>query len=83
MLFRSTAAMASAARRFTWLIDVLYDHRVKLIMSAAVQPDLLYTEGVMSNEFHRTVSRITEMQSRDYKESARRQTAVAITGLAC
>ena len=80
---RMTAEMASAARRFTWLIDVLYDHRVKLIMSAAVQPDLLYTEGVMSNEFHRTVSRITEMQSRDYKESARRQTAVAITGLAC
>ncbi|MEY4208861.1 MAG: hypothetical protein RLZZ20_2013, partial [Pseudomonadota bacterium] len=72
---RMTAEMASEARRFTWLIDVLYDHRVKLIMSASVAPDLLYTEGVMSNEFHRTVSRITEMQSREYKESVRRQAA--------
>ncbi len=76
---RMSAEMASEARRFTWLIDVLYDHRVKLIISAAVAPDLLYTEGVMSNEFHRTVSRITEMQSREYKESVRRQAAGAIT----
>jgi cell division protein ZapE len=76
---RMTAEMASEARRFTWLIDVLYDHRVKLIISAAVAPDLLYTEGVMSNEFHRTVSRITEMQSREYKESVRRQAAGLIT----
>lgn len=76
---RMTAEMASEARRFTWLVDVLYDNRVKLIMSAAVAPDLLYTQGVMSNEFHRTVSRITEMQSREYKESARRQAVAAIT----
>jgi cell division protein ZapE len=72
------AEMASEARRFTWLIDVLYDHRIKLIMSAEVEPDLLYTEGKMANEFHRTVSRILEMQSREYKESTRRQAAAAI-----
>lgn len=76
---RMTADMASEARRFTWLIDVLYDHRVKLIISAAVSAEQLYTEGVMSNEFHRTVSRITEMQSLEYKESARRQAAGSIT----
>ena len=76
---RMTADMASEARRFTWLIDVLYDHRVKLVMSAAVPPDLLYTEGVLANEFHRTVSRITEMQSLEYKESARRQASAAMT----
>ncbi len=75
---KMNADMASEARRFTWLIDVLYDHRIKLIMSAEVEPDLLYTEGKMANEFHRTVSRILEMQSREYKESTRRQAAAAI-----
>ena len=75
---RMNAEMASEARRFTWLIDVLYDHRIKLIMSAEVEADLLYTEGKMANEFHRTVSRILEMQSREYKESVRRQAAAAI-----
>ncbi len=75
---KMNAEMASEARRFTWLIDVLYDHRIKLIMSAEVEPDLLYTEGKMANEFHRTVSRILEMQSQEYKESTRRQAAAAI-----
>lgn len=74
-----SAAMSSEARRFTWLIDILYDHKVKLLVSAAVEPALLYTDGVMSNEFHRTVSRIIEMQSLEYKDSPRRQMADAIT----
>lgn len=64
---------ASEARRFTWLIDVLYDHKVNLIMSAECGPDELYTEGTLSNEFHRTVSRIMEMQSKEYIESERRE----------
>lgn len=69
---KMSAAMSSPARRFTWLIDVFYDHKVKLIMSAAVEPELLYTEGTLSNEFHRTVSRIIEMQSREYMDADRR-----------
>jgi cell division protein ZapE len=69
---RMSAAMSSEARRFTWLIDVLYDHKVKLLMSAEVEPEELYTQGMLANEFHRTVSRIIEMQSREYMQSDRR-----------
>ena len=57
---------ASEARRFTWLVDVLYDRRVTLVMSAQVEPEQLYTEGPMSHEFPRTVSRLREMQSAEY-----------------
>ena len=54
------------ARRFTWLVDILYDHRVKLVASAAVQADALYPEGPNAWEFSRTVSRLAEMRTRDY-----------------
>ena len=71
--------MTNEARRFIWLIDVLYDHKIKLIMSAEVPASELYTEGQITAEFSRTVSRLIEMQSRDYLDAPRRVIDTSLT----
>ncbi len=58
----------NAAKRFILLIDTLYDNHIRIVISAEAKPDTLYkaTSGTESFEFKRTVSRLHEMQSREY-----------------
>jgi cell division protein ZapE len=58
--------MRNEAARFVTLVDALYEYRVKLFATAAVEPEYLYPAGDGAFEFERTVSRLKEMQSADY-----------------
>jgi len=70
---RMSPKNSDAARRFTWLVDVFYDDRVNLILSAAAEPEQLFTAGEQAAEFQRTVSRLHEMQSVEYLQTERRK----------
>jgi len=66
---------ADKLRRFVWLVDEFYDRRVKLIIGAAMPAAELVEDAPPENSFQanlnaslneRLVSRLTEMQTRDY-----------------
>jgi len=61
-----------SARRFIYLIDALYDRNVKLIISAAAVPELLYCGRIFEFPYRRTCSRLIEMRSEAYLEKPHR-----------
>ncbi len=73
---RLTEASRNPTRRFIALIDTLYDHRVKLVASAAAEPEqLLAADGHHGFEFQRTLSRLTEMRSASWLAEPHGRTA--------
>lgn len=62
----------NAALRFMTLVDTLYDHHAMLAMSAAAVPEKLYRGTMHAKVFERTVSRLMEMQSRDYRDARKK-----------
>jgi cell division protein ZapE len=77
-----TAQQSDLARRFTWLIDILYDNGVKLVASAAAPAEALYLAGANVQEFPRTVSRLTEMRTHDYMARSHNADAASRTPVA-
>ena len=77
---RMSIEQADAARRFTLLVDVLYDQRVKLIVSAEAAPEALLVRDASTGDaqlqtmifqFDRTASRLAEMQTLEYLNQPR------------
>ncbi len=79
--------MRNVAKRFIIFVDTLYEMNVKLVASAAAEPDALYRadEGFEVREFKRTASRLVEMRSQAYLSrphgAAHSQLSGASTGI--
>jgi cell division protein ZapE len=67
------AGNRNEAKRLILLVDTLYDHKARLVVSAAAEPAGLYTapNGTEKFEFERTASRLIEMQGRDWQDAWR------------
>lgn len=62
--------MDDAGRRFINMIDTFYDIHVNIVVSAADSPEKLYSGKRLAFEFDRAISRINEMQTTKYIDSA-------------
>ncbi|MBP6345635.1 cell division protein ZapE [Neisseriaceae bacterium CLB008] len=65
-ILKLEADKRSEARRLTWMVDVFYDYRVKMIATSAAAPEDIYIEGDFAAEFERTASRLIDMQTEQY-----------------
>jgi cell division protein ZapE len=65
-------ARRNETKRFILLIDTLYDRHARIVVSAEAEPEKLYAgkRGTEAFEFERTASRLVEMQSREWLETA-------------
>jgi len=77
---RLTEDFAAEARRFVWLIDVLYDNHVRLVATSAVPLEDVFTDDMASGEFSRTASRLTEMQTLHYLKQLHQSQRVRLNG---
>jgi len=77
---RLSEHQANEARRFTLLIDTLYDEKVRLVCSAAGPPHELYAEGENADTFRRAASRLIEMQSPEYLGLTQTAHKIAVAG---
>jgi cell division protein ZapE len=75
---KMSAELGAEARRFTWLIDVLYDNHVKLVASFDAGLAELYRDDRHDSEAQRIASRLTEMQTRHYLELPHRTRGVTL-----
>ena len=75
-----TEDFAAEARRFVWLIDVLYDNHVRLVATSAVPLEDVFSDDMASGEFSRTASRLTEMQTLHYLKQLHQSQRVRLNG---
>lgn len=69
-VYQLSSEQKDIARRFTWLIDVLYDESCKVALTSKVPIYDIYNDGDFANEFTRTISRLEEMQTQEYLEKS-------------
>ena len=75
-----TTDNADAAKRFTWLIDVFYDHHVRLVASSLVPLEDVFSDEMSFGETSRTASRLTEMQTLHYLKQLHQSQRVTLDG---